>query len=43
MVKDMLLIKGAPEIIIERCKMLKMNGKFNELTKDNKNEILEDT
>jgi Ca2+-transporting ATPase len=36
------LIKGAPEIIIERCKHVEENGKFNEITNDTKKEVLED-
>jgi Ca2+-transporting ATPase len=37
-----LLTKGAPEIIIERCKMVDEGGRFNELTEDKRTEILED-
>ncbi len=37
-----LLTKGAPEIIIERCKMVDDDGKFIELTEDKRTEILED-
>ncbi|MFY9638227.1 MAG: calcium-translocating P-type ATPase, PMCA-type [Methanobacterium sp.] len=37
-----LLTKGAPEIIIERCKMVDDGGRFIELTEDKRTEILED-
>ncbi|MGB8233818.1 MAG: calcium-translocating P-type ATPase, PMCA-type [Methanobacterium sp.] len=37
-----LLTKGAPEIIIERCKMVDDSGRFIELTEDKRTEILED-
>ena len=37
-----LLTKGAPEIIIEHCKMVDDGGRFIELTEDKRTEILED-
>jgi P-type Ca2+ transporter type 2C len=36
------LIKGAPEIIIDRCKNVEENGELHELTNSNRKEILED-
>ena len=37
-----LLTKGAPEIIIEQCKMIEDQGKFNEITEDIRRKVLED-
>ncbi len=36
------LIKGAPEIIIERCNNVEENGELAEITPDNRMEVLED-
>jgi P-type Ca2+ transporter type 2C len=36
------LVKGAPEIIIELCNKVEENGEINEITNDNRREILGD-
>ncbi|MGB9201989.1 calcium-translocating P-type ATPase, PMCA-type [Methanobacterium sp.] len=36
------LIKGAPEIILERCKYVEENGEFYEISNNNRLELLED-
>jgi P-type Ca2+ transporter type 2C len=36
------LIKGAPEIIIDHCKNVEDNGEFHDLTNSYRNELLED-
>ncbi len=36
------LIKGAPEIVIERCKNIEENGEFKEITNENRKDVLED-
>ena len=36
------LTKGAPEIIIERCKMVEENGEITQITDENRMEVLDD-